>query len=124
MDVSWWAVALGALLGAPSRYLLSTAVESRFGGPGSAGTLTVNLLGSAGAGLLAGAAVGGGVDPLLVSLLGVGFLGAFTTASTFAYEVVELGTSGRLRAAWLTVAASAVLGPGLALACFALARGL
>lgn len=129
--MTWWAVALGAALGAPARFLLDGALSARFGRRLPWGTLTVNALGSAAAGLLAGLVLAGAaaddpVPPALVGLLGVGFLGAFTTASTLAVEVLELATgddrgAGR-RAAALTVLLSAA--SGLVLAGLGLAAGL
>ena len=113
------AVAVGAAFGAPCRYLLDGAVRTVAGARLPWGTLAVNLLGSAAAGLVAGARPGS----LAVSLLAVGFLGAFTTASTLAAELVELGRGGRgVAAAALLLSLHVV--PGLALAGVGLAVGL
>ena len=112
--MTWWAVALGAACGAPCRFLLDAAVSARLGRRLPWGTLTVNLLGSAAAGVLAGVAVHHRLDDTLFTLLGAGFLAAFTTASTFAFEVVALAESGHRRDAALVVALS--VGPGIALA--------
>ena len=81
------AVAAGAVVGAPARYLLDQAVTARAGPSLPWGILAVHLLGSAAAGLLVG------LDPgaLLLTLLGVGFLGSFTTASTLAWDVLAVG---------------------------------
>ncbi len=111
--MTWWAVALGAAAGAPARYLLDTAV-----GRPPWGVLLVNLLGSLAAGVLAGLALGAGP---VVSLLGVGFLGAFTTASTLAADVLALVAGGRRRAAAAVLALS--VGPGLLLAAAGLLLG-
>ena len=78
------AVALGAVVGAPARYLVDVAVTRRTGPPW--GILAVNLLGSSAAGLVVGLAPGGP----LTALLGIGFLGSFTTASTLAWDVLTL----------------------------------
>lgn len=112
--MTWWAVALGAACGAPCRYLLDAAVSARLGRSLPWGTLTVNLLGSGAAGVLAGLIVHRQLDDTLVALLGAGFLAAFTTASTFAFEVVALAQTGHRRGAALTVLLS--VGVGLALA--------
>lgn len=111
--MTWWAVALGAAVGAPCRYLLDRAV-----GRPPWGVLLVNLLGSLAAGVLAGRALEAGpVRALLV----VGFLGAFTTASTLAADVLALAEAGRHREAALDLGLS--LGPGLALAAVGLVLG-
>lgn len=100
--MTWWAVALGAALGAPCRYLLDAAV-----GRPPWGTLLVNVLGSLAAGVLAGLALDAGP---VASLVGVGFLGAFTTASTLASDVLALTAAGRERTAALDLALSLALG--------------
>jgi len=79
--MTWWAVVLGAAVGAPCRYLLDRAV-----GRPPWGVLVVNLLGSLLAGVLAGAAL---VTGPAEALLGTGFLGAFTTASTLVADVLD-----------------------------------
>lgn len=110
------AVAAGAVLGAPSRYLLDRAVSARLGRRLPWGILVVNLLGCAAAGLLVGAAP----SRLLLTLLGVGFLGSFTTASTVAWDVLAVG--GRRGALLLSL--HVVLGVGLAAAGLLVGRGL
>jgi fluoride exporter len=112
--MSWALVALGAAAGAPCRFLLDGAVTARWGRRLPWGTLVVNLLGSTAAGLLAGLALGRGVAEPVLALVGVGFLSAFTTASTFAWEVVTLAEDGSAREALLTVVLSVVLGVLLA----------
>ena len=110
------AIALGAVLGAPSRYLVDVGLRARFGNRLPWGTLAVNLSGSAAAGFVTGLRTGGLVTALLV----VGFLGAFTTASTL---VAELGE--RARSGWRPAADLLALhvGPGLLLAWSGLALG-
>ena len=112
------AVAAGAALGAPCRYLVDGAVRRLAGARLPWGTLAVNLTGSAAAGLVAGLRPGS----LAASLLAVGFLGAFTTASTLAAELLELVEAGRARAAAQLLALHVV--PGLGLAGLGLAVGL
>lgn len=112
------AVAAGAALGAPCRYLVDAAVRRAAGARLPWGTLAVNLLGSAAAGLVAGLRPGA----LAVSLLAVGFLGAFTTASTLAAELLALVEDGRARTAALLLSLHVV--PGLVLAGAGLAVGL
>ncbi|MGZ4676031.1 MAG: fluoride efflux transporter FluC [Acidimicrobiia bacterium] len=110
-------VALAGALGAPARYLVERAVSERRGHGFPWGTLAVNLLGCLLLGALTGAVEfhGWSLDPKTV--LGVGFLGAFTTFSAFAVEADRLPS--RLATAY--VAASllgglAAAGIGLALA--------
>lgn len=112
--MTWLAVAVGAALGACCRWLLDRALTR---GTFPTGILLVNLLGSLLAGVVAGLAPGG----LTASLLAVGFLGAFTTASTLAADVLRLYDAGDRRSALLDVALT--VGPGLALAALGLALG-
>lgn len=110
------AIALGAALGAPCRYLVDTGLQRRVGIRLPWGTLAVNLSGSAAAGLVAGLRPG----ELVVALVAVGFLGAFTTASALALQLLELGWRAPRRA--LLLLALHVV-PGLALAALGFVAG-
>jgi CrcB protein len=118
--VNWALVALGGAVGAASRYLVDIAVTNRLGDRLPWGTLAVNLLGSAAFGLLTGLAAATPDD--LGALLGVGFCGAFTTASALAWETVALAERGWPLRAVANLGLSVVL--GLALAAAGLAIGL
>ena len=77
----------------------------------SSGTLVVNLVGCLAIGVVVCSL--GGLDPQARDLwrlaLVVGFLGSFTTLSTFSYEQILLLGEGRY-IAWLLYAAGNVLG--------------
>lgn len=104
------AVGLFGGVGAVVRFLLDGAVSRRAGRAFPYGTLAVNLTGAFLLGLLAGAAVSGSA----YKLAGVGFIGAFTTFSTWAFESHRLGEDGRLRLGAANFAVSLVLGVALA----------
>jgi CrcB protein len=93
-------------LGAIGRFLLDAAVSRTAPGPFPVGTLSVNLCGSFALGVLAGAALSGDAERLAAT----GFIGAFTTFSTWALESHRLGEDGRLRLVWLNLLVSLVLG--------------
>ncbi|BCJ71804.1 putative fluoride ion transporter CrcB 2 [Catellatospora sp. IY07-71] len=114
-------VALGAAVGAPLRYLVDRAVQSRHDSVFPWGTLVVNVAGSFVLGLLAGGTVAGAVPGSLMFLLGTGFCGALTTYSTFGYETLRLAETGATGLAVLNVAVSATLGLGAAAAGYLLA---
>jgi len=101
-------LAIGALggAGAIARFLLDGAVAGRLGRGFPHGTLAVNLTGSFGLGLLAGVALEGDAYRLAAT----GFIGAFTTFSTWAFESHRLGEDGRLRIGAVNFAVSLALG--------------
>jgi len=104
------AIAAVGGLGAVARFLLDGAVSSRVGRAFPFGTLAVNLTGAFALGVLDGAAVGG--DALRIA--GLGFLGAYTTFSTWALEAHRLGEDGRTRLGLANLLVSLALGLGCA----------
>lgn len=89
------AVALGGALGALSRFLLAELVYHHLGRFFPYGTLAVNAVGSFLIGLLAVLLVERfEVAPFWRGLFIVGFLGAFTTFSTFALDAFYLAHRG------------------------------
>lgn len=104
-------VVLGAMVGAPLRYLTDRAVQSRHDSAFPWGTFLVNLIGCLILGGLAGAAVSAPV----FALLGTGLCGALTTYSTFGYETVRLTEERAYLYAALNVVVSVVAGLGAAL---------
>jgi len=81
-------VGIGGVLGAWARHLLGERIDTR-----TLDTLAVNALGSFALGLLLAVPE---THPLFF-VLGVGFCGAFTTFSTFAFETVRLSETGDRR---------------------------
>jgi CrcB protein len=101
------AIAAGGALGALARYGMSSAVYAWLGRGFPWGTLAVNLLGSFLMGLL---------FVLLIERLSwapewrgailIGFLGAFTTFSTFSIETLNLLEEGAMLTAFLNMLVS------------------
>ena len=91
---------LGAL-GSVLRYLTDLAVTAKLGRSVPWGTMVVNIIGSALAGVLLGATTYQSVSPTTATLLLIGLLGGFTTASTIAYETARLIERRRLTTAFL-----------------------
>ncbi|WP_281887911.1 fluoride efflux transporter CrcB [Paenibacillus sp. YYML68] len=108
-----FAVAIGGSVGAMSRYAVSTMSARRYAGAAlPVGTLLVNLLGSFLLGLLWGQAEL--IHEKVYVLLGTGFLGAFTTFSTFKVETEAMLHKGSRRTAAAYIAISYVAGVLLA----------
>lgn len=108
---NWLLVALGGATGAVLRFYISeTLPASSF--PWA--TLSVNLVGSFLLGVVASAALTQVISEGQALLLGVGFLGAFTTMSTFSMETITLVEEGQWRTAGLYVVLSSLAGPMLA----------
>lgn len=104
------AVAMGGAIGAVGRYLVMNAVGTWLGHGFPWGTFTVNLVGSFILGvILEGSALAWSPPPELRALLVVGFLGAFTTFSTFSMDSYYLIDRGQVAQAAAYIAGSVVL---------------
>ena len=84
----WGAFLAAAALGAVARHLVDRALVPNARFPWA--TFAVNVAGAAGLGFLVGAGEQAQVAPEIVIVVGGGFLGAFTTFSRFALDVVRL----------------------------------
>ena len=107
--MTWWIAAAGGL-GAAARYLLDGWVQERVETVLPVGTWVINVSGSFLLGLLAGLVIAHGVSPDAKLIAGTGFLGGYTTFSTFAYETVGLAEDGSRIFAALNVTASIAAG--------------
>lgn len=117
-------VALGAIVGAPLRYLTDRFIQARHDTIFPWGTLTVNAAGSLIMGFLVGAAAAGRLDPMIVTVLGPGFCGALTTYSTFGYETLRLAEDGSRFLATANIAINLFAGLGAAFVGVAIAAAI
>lgn len=105
-------VAAGGSVGAVARYVVAKWADTLVAGRFPLGTFVVNIAGTFLLGLLGGALAGRlvphGDDYRLA--LGVGFLGAFTTFSTFEMETHALLDDGVWTMAVVNVCASLLVG--------------
>lgn len=115
------AVAAAAFAGTVARYLVDLAVQHRTEAPFPLGTLVVNVTGSLTLGFVVGLALYHGLAETPHTIIGTGFLGAYTTFSTFGYETVRLYEDGSRLEAFKNVAVSTILGLSGAAAGLALA---
>lgn len=118
------AVALGAAVGAPARYLLDRFVQSRHDSVFPWGTLLVNVLGCFVLGVATQASLAGALNQTGYLLVGAGLCGAFTTFSSFGFETLRLLEEGALLAAGLNSVVSVVAGLAAAAAGWWLAGAL
>ena len=112
MRYGWLAVALGGALGSMARHGVNMLVARRAGQSVPYATLTVNLVGCAVIGLLAGLLASNRISmtPTTRLFVFVGILGGFTTFSSFGLDTFTLAREGRLATALWNVAVQVVVG--------------
>ncbi|WP_025159311.1 fluoride efflux transporter CrcB [Leifsonia aquatica] len=112
------AVAGAGGLGAVSRLIVDGFVKSRVVIAYPLGTTVINISGSFLLGLVTGLATAGLLPPDWRAVIGIGFIGGYTTFSTASFETVRLAQEGRYRAATVNafgMLAGALLAAGLGL---------
>ena len=107
----YFLVVLGGGLGSLLRYVASTAINARIGGRFPLGTMVINITGS----FLIGVLMVLLTEPLQPHpnwrlLLIVGFLGGYTTFSTFEFETYQFMRNGGYWIGVTNVLASVILG--------------
>jgi CrcB protein len=105
------AIAVAGALGSLGRYGVNVWSARTFEGGFYYATFFVNVIGCFALGLLMQVGAESGFPPRAARLaLGVGFLGAFTTFSTFGYETVHAAESGSPATAVTIVLSNVVVG--------------
>ncbi|MER3452170.1 MAG: fluoride efflux transporter CrcB [Acidimicrobiia bacterium] len=117
----WIAFVIAAACGAPLRYVVDNVVQDRTRGAFPWGTLTINATGSFLSGVVAGLTLHHGLAPGVRVVVATGFLGAFTTFSTFVFETVRLLEEGAVAEAVRNAMATVVVCATAAAAGLALA---
>jgi fluoride exporter len=118
--LTWIGVALFGACGAVARFRVDGAVSARLPGDFPAGTLVVNLTGSFALGVLVGASA----SHRLAFLLGTGFMGGYTTFSTWMVESERLGEVGDVLLLVANLFLSLLLGFALAALAWHIGHGL
>jgi fluoride exporter len=104
-------VGLGGFLGSIARYLLSGWAAARWGVIFPWGTFIINISGSFILGFfLAFAQERPWVHPQARLLFAIGFVGAYTTFSTYTYESIRLMMNGQFALAAAYIVGSVVFG--------------
>jgi CrcB protein len=118
--LTWVGVAFFGALGAVARFRVDSSVSARLPSDFPLGTLVVNLTGS----FALGVVVGASVTHRILFVLGTGFMGGYTTFSTWMVESERLGEVGHvaplLRNLWLSM----LSGLGFAAAGFYLGQAI
>lgn len=117
-------VAIGCALGGCTRYFVSGAVARRLGETFPWGTMTVNVTGAFVIGIFGALATHPGSvfaapTPWLFAV--TGFLGCYTTVSSFSLQTLTLANNGERRHALGNIALSLALGLAAAACGFTLA---
>lgn len=106
---SYLAVMVMGAFGCAARMWLSNFLAEKYGPAFPVGTLVVNVLGCFAIGLFAGMTRPDGgllISPLVRQAIMIGFLGGFTTFSSFALQTLVLFTEGEWAYAALNITLS------------------
>lgn len=103
-------VGIGGIFGAITRFLLGKWITTKSPAVFPFGTWVINISGSFILGMLAVLHVRNVIPEWSWLLCGTGFLGAYTTFSTFGYETTQMLQKQGARSAMVYVSTSVVLG--------------
>lgn len=103
---AWIGLALLGGVGAVVRFRIDGAISGRRRGEFPLGTFAINIVGAFAVGILTGASVTGA----WLFVLGAGFLGSFTTFSTWIFETERLAEDGEEAVAAANLGISIVAG--------------
>ena len=109
--IKYLMVGIGGFVGAIARYWLGSYIGGKMGTRFPYGTFVINISGSFLIGLiLTLLAERMHWSPNLRYLIPIGFIGAYTTFSTFEYETLRTVQEGQLWIAFLNISLSVVVG--------------
>jgi fluoride exporter len=103
-------VGIGGFLGAIARYALGIYIAGRYGVRFPYGTFVINISGSFLIGLIMVLLARTTASVYWRYLIPIGFIGAYTTFSTFEYETLRALQDGQFMAGFLNVVLSLVVG--------------
>ncbi len=103
-------VGIGGFLGAIARYALGTYIGGRYGVRFPLGTFIINVSGSFLIGLILTLLARTTASAYWRYLIPIGFIGAYTTFSTFEYETLRAIQDGQVMTGLLNVGLSLVVG--------------
>ena len=103
-------IGIGSCIGGICRYLLSQFIQNKFLSTFPFGTMSVNIIGCLLIGIIFGLSERGNFTAEWRLFLVTGFLGGFTTFSSFSNETVGMLRDGQLWPAFTYIAGSVVIG--------------
>jgi CrcB protein len=104
-------IGTGGFVGANTRYIVGGWVQQKWGTSFPYGTFVINVSGSFILGLFGTLAIRYAWDDYWRFLIAIGFVGAYSTFSTFEYETIQLiAEGGRYKAAAINLVGSVVVG--------------
>ena len=104
------AIGLGSFLGGISRYLVTLFLQNKFLSTFPYGTLGVNIIGCFLIGIVYGLSARGNINVEWRLFLATGFLGGFTTFSSFSNDTVSLLRDAQYWQAFSYIALSVLVG--------------
>ena len=109
--VKYWMVGIGGFIGAIARFVLGSYIGNRMGSRFPYGTFVINISGSFLIGfVLTLLAQRTDASPNWRYLIPIGFIGAYTTFSTFEYETLRTAQDGQMLIAMANVGLSVIAG--------------
>lgn len=104
-------VGVGGFMGAIARFVLGSYIGNRFGSRFPYGTFVINMTGSFLLGVVMTVlAEKTDANPNWRYLVPIGFIGAYTTFSTFEYETLRTVQDGQMLIGFANVALSVIVG--------------
>lgn len=103
-------IGVGDFLGALARYVLGTYIGSRYGSAFPYETFVINVSGSFLVGFILTFLAKSTASPYWRYLIPIGFIGAYTTFSTFEYETLRAVQDGQIAAGVVNVVLSNLVG--------------
>lgn len=120
--VKYLVIGVGGFLGALARYGLGTYIGSRYGVRFPYGTFVINMSGSFLVGFILTFLARSTVSVYWRYLIPIGFIGAYTTFSTFEYETLRAVQDGQVATGVLNVVLSNLVGLAAVWAGFLMGR--
>jgi len=103
-------VGVGGFLGAIARYMVGTYIGTRYGVRFPCGTFVINMSGCFLIGFILALLARSTASQYWRYLIPIGFIGAYTTFSTFEYETLRAVQDGQITTGLLNVALSVIVG--------------